>query len=133
MPNTTKKPRGTTTQKLNFWAMMNNVIIASLGKGQLLPVLFFFAYILMVLKMPQADVSILMFGILSGLEKGSLLGYVLAVALFAGWFLHVKWQRRRFEAEMRRMAAKRDEVQERALPGLIESSKPMEQRKRKKQ
>ena len=128
-----KQYRGLTTQNLNFWAMMNNVIIASLGRGQLLPALLFFAYILMVLKMPSADVSVLMFGILSGLEKGSLLGYVLAVALVFGWFLHVKWQRRRFEADMRRMAGTRDEVQERALPGLIESSKPAEQRKRKKQ
>ena len=127
------KPRGTTSQSLNFWAMMNNVIIASLGKGQLLPVLLFFAFIMMLLKMPSADVSVLMFAILAGLEKGSLLGYVLAVALVFAWFLHVKWQRRRFEAEMRRMAAKRDELQERALPGLIESSKPVEQRKRKKQ
>lgn len=133
MPNKPVKPRGVTAQKLNFWAMMNNVILAALGKGQVLPVLLFFAFILMVLKMPSADVSVLMFSIISKLENGSLLGYVLAVALAGSWFLHVKWQRRRYEAEMRRMAAKRDEAQEGALPGLLESSRPAEQRKRKKQ
>ncbi len=113
--------------------MMNNVILASLSKGQLIPVLVFFAFILMVFKMPSADVSKLSFAILSDLETGWLLGYVLTVAVTSGWYFHARWQRRGFEAEMRRMAGKRDETQERALPDLVESSLPEGQKKRKKQ
>ena len=86
--------------------MMNNVIIASLSKGQLLPVLLFFAYVLMILKMESSEVSRLMFAILSDLENGSLLGYLLLPAVTAGWYFHARWQRRGFEAEMRRMADK---------------------------
>jgi sensor histidine kinase YesM len=126
-----KKPRGTTTQSINFWAMMNNVIIASLAKGQLLPVLFFFAFILMILKMESPDVSRLMFAILADLETGRLLGYVLAPVVTAAWYLHARWQRRGFEIEMRRMAEKRDEIQEQVLPNLLESSQP--ERKKNKQ
>jgi len=124
-------PKGTTTHKLNFWGMMNNVILASLSRGQLLPTLGFFAYILMVAKMPAADVTILMFSILTGLEKGWLLGYVLTIVVTSGWFFHTRLQRRGFEAEMRRMAEIRDKTQEKALPGLVESSQPSKQKKRK--
>jgi hypothetical protein len=125
------KPRGTTGQNLNFWAMMNNVIIASLAKGQLLPVLLFFAFILMILKMDGPDVTRLMFAILTDLENWSFLGYVFVPVITAAWYGHARWQRRGFELEMRRMADKRDEIQEKVLPNLLESSQP--ERKKKKQ
>ena len=65
------------------------------------------------------------------LETGRFLGYVLTPVVTAAWYLHARWQRRGFEYEMRRMAEKRDEMQEKALPDLLESSQP--ERKKKKQ
>jgi hypothetical protein len=125
-------PRGTTNQKINFWAMMNNVIIQSLVKGQLIPVLLFFLLLIMVIKMPPADVTKVMAVAWYGLKSGYLVGYALSLALGAGWQWHVRWQRRNYETRLRDMAKARDEAQEHALPGLLESSnKPAKQKGKK--
>jgi hypothetical protein len=124
-------PRGTTHQNLNFWAMMNNVIITSLSKGQLLPILLFFVFIVMIAKMPMVDVSKLMFTFISGLETIWLLGYVLFIITIAAWQWHARWQRRKYEQRLRDMAVARDNAQEHALPGLLESSLPKKQKGKK--
>src|SRR5438309_114520 len=121
-PGKTNKLRGLSTSKINIWTMVNNVLLASLAKGQFLTTLAFITFIAIILKMPQADVARLAFAILADLEKGSLLGYVLTPVVTVGWFLHAKRQRQRFAEELRRMAQRRDELQERVLPaGLLES------------
>jgi hypothetical protein len=112
--------------------MMNNVILAALAKGQLLPILLFFVIIIMVLKMPFADVSRLAFSVLADLEKGWLLGYVLTPVAVLGWQWQVRWQRRKYEGRLREMAKARDDAQEHALPGLLESSTPSKQKGKKK-
>ncbi|HEV7398280.1 MAG TPA: hypothetical protein VGN86_17340 [Pyrinomonadaceae bacterium] len=125
-------PRGTTNQKLNFWAMMNNVIITSLAKGQLLPILLFFAFITLVLKTPSQVAGQLLMAILSGLVTGKLLGYFLFIIMVGGWQWHLRWQRKGYEQRLRDMASARDLAQEHALPGLLESSnKPTKQKGRK--
>jgi hypothetical protein len=121
-------PRGTTTQKLNFWAMMNNVIITALSRGQLLPILLFFAFVTMIVKMPPSDVTGVMLRFLSGLETGRLLGYLLFIVAIASWQWHARWQRRNYEQRLRDMATARDDAQEHALPGLLESSIPTKQK-----
>jgi len=113
--------------------MMNNVIIASLAKGQLIPVLVFFAFITMIVKMPSQDVSSLMFSIFSGLETGKLVGYAGALGLTGGWYYHARWQRRAFEAEMRRITEERDAAQARVLPSVVESSRLEGPKKRRKE
>lgn len=117
-----RPPQGTTSHDLNFWAMMNNVIIVALSKGQLLPILLFFLIVVMILKMPLADVSKLAFSILANLESGWFLGYLLSAGTIMGWQWQVRWQRRKYEARLRDMAKARDEAQRRALPNLLESS-----------
>jgi hypothetical protein len=114
--------RNTKQQNLNFWAMLNNVLIASLAKGQFLTALLFVTFIFMVSRMPSEDVSRLVFTILADLENGKLLGYVLAIVSTGGWYLHTKRQRRLYEAEMARLAQQRDALQDRAMPDLLESS-----------
>ena len=102
--------------------MLNNVLIASLAKGQFLTALLFLTFIFMVWRMPSEDVSRLVFTIVTDLENGTLLGYVLATIATGGWYLHAKRQRRLYEAEMARLAEQRDALQARALPDLLESS-----------
>jgi len=102
--------------------MINNVLLASLVKGQFLTSLLFLTFIVMVLKMPSDDVSRLMFNILSDLENGKLLGYVLALIMGGGWFVTIRWQRRTITHEMKRIAETRDKSQEHHLGGLLESS-----------
>lgn len=102
--------------------MLNNVLIASLAKGQFLTALLFIAFIFMVWRMPPEDVSRLVFTVIADLENGTLLGYLLATITTGGWYLHTKRQRRLYEAEMARLAEQRDALQARALPDLLESS-----------
>jgi len=120
-------------QTLNFWAMLNNVLIASLAKGQFLTSLLFLTFIAMIFRMPPEDVSRLMFTVIADLENGKLLGYLLGILTTGAWYLHAKRQRRAFEREMARMAETRDEMQGETMPGLLESSEGKKQKKVKKQ
>lgn len=124
--------RGTTTQNVNFWAMMNNVIITSLVRGQVLPVLLFFLLLTMILKMPSEDTTKVLATTWHGLRSGYLVGYGLSFALVASWQWHVRWQRKNYEARLREIVKARDDAQEHALPGLLESSnKPTKQKGKK--
>ncbi|MEO7509326.1 MAG: hypothetical protein ABIZ95_18920 [Pyrinomonadaceae bacterium] len=117
------KPREV-IQKVNFWAMMQNVIIASLSKGQLLPVLLFFLLLVLILRMPAQDVKGFFDSVITGLVNMSLGGYVMFLGSLGGWFIHSRFQRRFYESELKRLAPERDSRQSPQLPGLIESSKP---------
>jgi hypothetical protein len=124
--------RNTKQQNLNFWAMLNNVLIASLAKGQFLTALLFGAFVFMVWRMPSEDVSRLVFTIITDLENGKLLGYVLGLGATGRWCLHTKRQRRLYEAEMARLAEQRDALQARVLPDLLESSEGKRSRRPRK-
>lgn len=93
-----------------------------MNKGQFIPALLGLCFLAMVFKMPAADVSALMFRILTDLENGNLLGYVLALGGFTGWAFHAKWQRRTIHEEMGRISAERNELQARSTTADIESS-----------
>jgi hypothetical protein len=112
--------------------MMNNVIIQALVRGQLIPVLLFFLALTMIIKMPSADVTKVMGVVWHGLRSGYLGGYAFSVALVAVWQWHVRWQRRNYENRLREIAKARDDAQDHALPGLLESSnKPAKQKGKK--
>jgi hypothetical protein len=117
--------------KVTLWHALRDVLIASMNKGLFLPTVAFLTTIAMILKMPAQDVSRLAFEILKKLENGDLVGYVLSVLLTSGWYVHSKYQRRSIVAEQRRISEERNEWQNRALRGNIESSeKPRKRGKR---
>jgi hypothetical protein len=116
------RPKASNT-KLNFWAAMNNVLITSLSKGQFPIACLFFIFVIMLLKMPGADVTRLALAIVGGFKNFQLVGYVLSIMLAGGWFAHTRWQRSRYEKELKRVVEERNQLQEgRGLGQLMEST-----------
>ncbi|HEX8138697.1 MAG TPA: hypothetical protein VF544_14115 [Pyrinomonadaceae bacterium] len=104
--------------------MLRDVLIAAMNKGQFLVTLLALIFIIMLLKMPSEDVSVLAKNIVAGLVNGWLIGYVLCIPLAGGWFFHAKWQRRQINEDMQRMALARNKAQAKALgSGKIESTR----------
>lgn len=126
------KPKASAS-KLNFWAMMNNVLVTALSKGQFPVACLFFVFLVMILKMPGADVTRLALAILEEVVNYRLAGYAVSIILAGGWFTHTRWQRRTFERELRRVTEERNQLQEGSgLGQLIESSEPQKAAKKGK-
>ena len=109
---------------IGMWETVRDVLMASMKTGQFPLALGGLIFIIIVIRMPSADVSKLMFDILSKVEPGgSLFGIPLSGGCLTGWFIHVRWQRKKFAGELERMAKVRNQVQEAKLgEKLIESS-----------
>jgi hypothetical protein len=102
--------------------MLRDVLIASINKGQFPLAILGIVVVAMLLKMPGADVSRLVFDLLAGLKDGALLGYVIAGFALTGWFLHARWQRRVMTQEVNRVADERTKLQAQQLGESVESS-----------
>lgn len=99
-------------KNLTWKQVVENVLIASLARGQFPVAIAGLVAVVIIWKMPSGDVSKLAFGVLDSLIQGQLLGYAMMVMAVAGWFTHVRWQRRMLDREMRRVSAERNRIQE---------------------
>ncbi len=108
---------------INFWAMMRDVLIASMNKGQFPIALVAFVFIIMILKMPAKDVSKLVFDIFDAVKIKVYLGYIFAGVLLILWFIHTKLQRSFFSKEIERISEERNKLQEKLLGDKVASSK----------
>jgi hypothetical protein len=98
------------------------VLIASINKGQFPTAAVSLIFIVALIKMPQGDLSRLMFRFLELAENGNITGYVLALILLGCWFFHARFQHRRFTEELRRLSHERTQLQVRALEHRVKSS-----------
>src|SRR5689334_18248923 len=64
-------------REIGPWHAARDVLIAAINKGQLIPVIGGAALLLILVRMPAADVGIIAKEFLQGLKDGSLLGYFL--------------------------------------------------------
>ena len=117
-----KKKRQGKIYKFSFWQMMRDVLVTSMSKGLFLPACMFFIVLVSILKMPESDVSKLMFETFKGIESLSLVGYILSFFLSVGWFTHAKWQRRILGDEVKRIANERTDLQKLLANNNIDSS-----------
>jgi len=98
------------------WATaLRDVLIASINKGQFPFAILGLVLLALIMRMPPEDVSKLVFRLLDGLERGSLLGYLLSLLFLAGWYVHARYQRRVISGEIARMAAERNMLQSKNL------------------
>jgi hypothetical protein len=102
--------------------MLRDVFIASINKGQFLFAIVGFVVAIMILKMPAADVSKLVFRMLDAIESAGAVGFILAIAVAGAWFWHARWQRRVIGEEMRRVCKLRTELQAQLLGKKLKSS-----------
>ena len=112
-----KKHKNNQSYKINFWGMMQNVLIASMSKGQFPPACGFLVFIIMIIKMPSSDVSKLVFDIWDSVKQGQFIGDILAVVFLIGWFIHARWQRRLIAKEMERIGIEKSKYQQGQIPG----------------
>lgn len=117
-----KKTKERASRTVNVWAMVRDVLIASINKGQLPIAGVILFVIILAVKMPSEQAGELLTKIFDFLINGYLLGYILFVASVFGWFAHVKIQRRTFANEIRRVGDEKTKLQEKILPKLIDSS-----------
>jgi len=96
---------------MNFWAALHGIILASMSKGQLPLVILGGIIIFMLFKMPEKDVSILVFLVLDKVFTFPVLGWTLFVLSGAGWFVTVKIQRRIHYKEMERVVSEKSNAQ----------------------
>ena len=102
---------------------IRDILIASMNRGQFPLAVVSLVVIVLILKMPEEDVSKLVFSIIDGLENWKLLGYFMSFGLAAGWFLHAKWQRKLLASEIERISNERNKVQAQKLGNKVKSSK----------
>ncbi len=118
MPKRKNSPGGT-----NLWDMLRDVLIASMAKGQLPLAIFGLVCVIIVLRMPSADVSRLAFNVLDKLEARYYLGYGLWLLTIGAWFYHTRWQRKTITGEVNRIGEEKTKLQEKLAGKGLESSK----------
>lgn len=102
--------------------MLSEVLVASMNKGQFPLAGLLLLFIVIVCRMPSADVSKLAFQILEYVANGAILGYLLSGLFGFGWFFHARWQRRVIANEMERVGREKSLLQTKVLSIEIESS-----------
>jgi hypothetical protein len=105
------------------WAQaVRDIFVASIDKGQL-PVLgIIFIFVMLIWKMPEQDVSRLMFQFFESLQRYESLGYVLSLILSIGWFSHVRQIRMSFRKEAERIGQEKSNLQNKLSDSTFESS-----------
>jgi len=105
-----------------LYSMLQTVLLASIEKGQFAVAVLSVIIVVMLLKMPSADVGQLAFKLLDSVQKAAALGYGLAVAVLIAWMLHARALRRMFDRELARVTEERNLAQARCLSSHIRSS-----------
>jgi len=120
----TKKPKKHIVEerKLNLWAAIRDILIASINKGQLPLAGVILFLLILAAKMPSEQAGKLLFELLGLFVKGYLLGWVLFVVTLFSWFIHVKIQRKTITNEMSRIGDEKTQLQKKLIPHSIESS-----------
>ena len=113
-----RRQRGRT----NGWDVLRDVLLACTNKGQLPLIMGGVLLAIPLLRMPAQDASRFMFEFLSDIREARIVGYVLFVLTLVGWYLHARLQRRTIHDEIQRISRERSRLQQRELPGEIESS-----------
>lgn len=105
------------------WAQtFRDITIASMNRGQL-PVLGCIGLFgCIIWKMPNKDVSKLVFDLVDRLSHGELIAYVLLIVVSVGWFIHAKIMRTNFSEEYKRIGKEKSKLQSRMAGVNFESS-----------
>ncbi len=95
--------------------MIQNIIIESISKGVFFGACIFIIVLIMLVKMPNADVSTLVFKIFRGFANYYYWGYIACILVIIGWYLHIRWLIDRNVAEMDRLVEERNSLQKKFL------------------
>jgi len=106
------------------WAeVANNVLMKLISTGQLPLVILLFFLGFLVYRTPQENIAQVWVVLGQMLDRKSGLGYALGLASSAGWAIHTRYQRRKFEKELERVSEERNEAQQLHFNKKLDSSK----------
>ena len=108
--------------RAGLFTMVRDVLVTSINKGQFPLAIIGLLLSVVIIKMPDNDVSKLVFLVRDDLIKGWLSGYVLFVFAVFGWAVHIKKQRNWWSEEMERVTAERNRLQSQVLGSPVKSS-----------
>lgn len=105
------------------WAQaIRDMIVTSMNRGQL-PILGALGLAgLLIFRMPEDDISTLVFEILSSLKTGELWAYVAEFFTLGAWFAHAKIMRKMFSKEAERIGVEKSKIQNKATGVNFKSS-----------
>ena len=107
----------------NFWGMIQNVLIASLNKGQFLMGFLGLIMIILVLKLTPEDTKKLLSKLLEIFQDWHYLGWTLGVFSTVGWYYGTKRIRVINAREINRIADEKKQLQQKATNKKLRSSK----------
>lgn len=106
----------------NFWGMIQNILITSINKGQLLGAAVAIILIILVLKYPSDEIPELVDKLLNISEFNSVLGWVVSGISTLGGFLITRWQRRIHTKEIKRISQEKKALQAKLTEKKLPSS-----------
>jgi drug/metabolite transporter (DMT)-like permease len=106
------------------WAeVANNVLMKLVSTGQLPAVILLVILGFLVYRTPAENTAQVWVVLGQMLDKRSGLGYALGLASTAGWAIHTRYQRKRFEKELERVSEERNQAQQANIKKRLDSSK----------
>jgi hypothetical protein len=109
--------------QLNFWGAASSIMIAAINRGQFPFALAALVLIVIILRLPQEDVSALAHQLIELVERMHILGFIAFGLTAILWYVHARWQREAISSEFEEIVKERDYFQKAAgVP--VESSTP---------
>lgn len=113
----------TNKRKLTWADIVNNALMKLISTGQLPLVLMLLVILVLIYRTPAESVPQAWVVLGEMLDRHSGLGYALGGISAAGWAVHTKLQRRKFEKELERVSEERNEAQQKYFTRKLDSSK----------
>ena len=112
------------TKRKPTWAeVANNLLMKLISTGQLPLVILLLVLGFLVYRTPSQNIAEVWVVLGQMLDRKSGLGYGLGLASSAGWAIHTRYQRRKFEKELERVTEERNQAQQKYFNKQLDSSK----------
>lgn len=112
----------TIIHKSNGWAMLENVLVRSIDKGQLPIAGVILIIVILVMRMPEERAYQLVVKILELASNWSITGWILGFIGIFGWIYSTKRLRRLHTYEIRRLSDERTKLQEELIKRNLPTS-----------
>lgn len=113
----------TELKKTNGWDALIDITKYSIDKGQILPAGIVFFFLIMAYNLDSDQSSLFLSNVLTYLSNGSIIGWALLVIAVSGWVYTNKTLRKRYEAELTRVANEKNSMQQERTTRQLRSSK----------
>lgn len=104
-------PKQNTKTTVTWAQAFRDIIIKSMDRGQLLPVLGFLIILAIIFKMPEEKVFEFGMATLDGFKNLSLVGWLCTVLVCVLWAGHARAVRRKHSAEYLRIGSEKSQLQ----------------------